>query len=172
MSALAVYRAQGGQRRLLVIGDGAERQRLGRLAADLQVAPHIDFLGAIYDQERVDALVASAYAMVHPFGVGLSIVSALVAGCPLIACADRRLHMPEFWLWRRGVTGWGFAPGGDETAALAGALGAADRTSPAAYRDMRSACRVAARQATTAGMARRAARALARWQAPSRRGIA
>lgn len=172
VTALAAYRAAGGHRRLLVIGDGAERWRLANLAAELQIAGQIDFLGAIYEQDRVDALVASAYAMVHPFGVGLSIVSALVAGCPLVACTDRRLHMPEFWLWRRGVTGWGFAPGGDETAALAGALAAADRTSPAAYRGMRAACRVAAHQATTAGMAERAARALAQWQIHSRPGVA
>lgn len=172
IAALAAYRAQGGRRRLLVIGDGAERARLAAFASELGLAGRIDFLGAIYDQERVDALVASAYAMVHPFGVGLSIVSAMVAGCPLVACADRRLHMPEFWLWRRGVTGWGFAAGGDETAALAAALGAADRTPPDIYRDMRTACRVAARQATTAGMAERAARALTRWQAPMRAGVA
>ena len=154
LRAWCAYRTQGGRRALQVIGDGSLRPALEALVADLPLRSELRLHGAVYEPERVEALIAGSFAMIHPSGVGLSIATAFQQGCPLIACADPRRHMPEFWLWREGLTGWGWdEQGTDAAASLAEVLRRADATGLPRYRGMRAACRHASSRASTVRMA-------------------
>ncbi len=68
-------------RRLLVVGDGRDRERLQGMAG-----PMIEFRGRL-PREQVAALLAAARALIWP-GVedyGLAPVEAMAAGCPVVA---------------------------------------------------------------------------------------
>lgn len=83
---------------LMVIGDGIERRRIARLAAD---SPHIRLRQPMYDRSALAAIMASSDALIHaseaePFGLVAS--EAMASGLPLIVpdtggcaeVADRR----------------------------------------------------------------------------------
>jgi glycosyltransferase involved in cell wall biosynthesis len=70
---------------LVVVGDGPERQRLEHLAAELNAASHVRFLGHRDDARRwlagCDVYVNSSISE----GVSLTILEAMAAGLPVIA---------------------------------------------------------------------------------------
>lgn len=73
--------------RLIVAGDGPERAELEALAERLQIAPRVQFLGAV-DRDALPDLYASADAFVFPSTTetqGLVQAEALAAGAYLIA---------------------------------------------------------------------------------------
>jgi glycosyltransferase involved in cell wall biosynthesis len=75
---------------LTVVGDGPERGRLERLAADLGIAPQVSFAGAL-PRGGVLALLARADLMLFPAegeGFGLVAAEALMRGVPVVACWD------------------------------------------------------------------------------------
>ncbi|HSY24013.1 MAG TPA: sugar transferase [Polyangiaceae bacterium] len=81
---LAVRAFQGRSERLVVVGDGAERGRLERLAG-----PNVELLHRV-DDATLDALCASCKALLHT-GVddfGMVMVEALATGKPVLACAE------------------------------------------------------------------------------------
>jgi glycosyltransferase involved in cell wall biosynthesis len=71
------------RRRLVVVGDGADRERLARLAG-----PNVELRGRVDDDELV-RLYASCRAVVHPAldDFGIVPVEALAAGRPVVAFA-------------------------------------------------------------------------------------
>lgn len=78
--------------RYVVIGEGPERQALGRLAHELGVADQVIFLGRVSDRERDCAYAAARAFIMLPVasrsdieGFGIVYVEALVRGIPLIA---------------------------------------------------------------------------------------
>ena len=157
VEAFREYRRTGGQRRLLFIGAGPETAALRLQAADL--AEVVEFAGPVYEADRLDAYLRGAAAVVHPLAMGLSINTAFGYGLPVIACADHRRHMPEFWVWQQGVTGEGFvAKPGQEAAAipaLCAALRASDTWDASVYSRMAQAARAAVEPLTTGAMAER-----------------
>ncbi|MGD0675037.1 MAG: sugar transferase [Polyangiaceae bacterium] len=81
---LALRAFEGRSERLVVVGEGPERTRLGRLAG-----PNVTLLPRVDDAE-LDALCAGCQALLHT-GVddfGMVMVEALAAGRPVIACAE------------------------------------------------------------------------------------
>lgn len=73
--------------RLVIAGDGSERQALERLVQRLGVDGSVDFLGYRAD---VAALLSSAAMAVAPTpreGLGLSAIEAMAAGVPVVASA-------------------------------------------------------------------------------------
>jgi glycosyltransferase involved in cell wall biosynthesis len=153
----AAYRQRGGGRSLLLIGDGPETPALRLLAADLGAA--VIFAGPVYDAGGLDWHLRSAAAVIHPLAMGLSINTAFGYGLPVVACADARRHMPEFWVWQDCFNGLGFsAPRGHEESAvpgIAGALVQLDDLSPAAYACLALAAHNVVAPLTTTAMAER-----------------
>ncbi len=157
LRAFDAYAAAGGRRRLVVVGGGPEADRYRSIAAALTLGERVVFAGARFKAE-LDAAFARAAFMVHPFGIGLSINTAFARGVPLIACADARMHMPEFWLHEDGRTGFGFPRGMDEDSderALTATLLRCDRIDAATYEQMSAGALAAAARASTAVMAER-----------------
>jgi glycosyltransferase involved in cell wall biosynthesis len=79
-----------GTIRLVIVGDGSERQQLEQLAADLGVTDRVTFEGAP-DDTRVAALYADALAVIYtPFDedYGYVTLEAFLAHKPVITAAD------------------------------------------------------------------------------------
>ena len=75
---------------LTVVGDGPERGRLERLAADLDVTSLVTFAGAL-PRPRILEMLARADLMLFPAegeGFGLVAAEALMRGVPVVACWD------------------------------------------------------------------------------------
>jgi glycosyltransferase involved in cell wall biosynthesis len=124
VEALALLRAEGRELRLDVVGEGPERERLGRLAAELGVERQVRFHGFVSPEalrERFsacDAFVLPAVidAKGDTEGLGVVLIEALEHGKPVIASAAGGI--PD--IVRDGETGLLVPPGDPE--ALAGAL--------------------------------------------------
>ena len=73
--------------RLLIAGDGPERERLEALAAEFQL-PNVEFLGYVSDEQKLQ-LLASADLFCSPaiFGesFGIVLLEAMASGLPLVA---------------------------------------------------------------------------------------
>lgn len=74
---------------LLIAGDGAERQRLEAIVAELGLQDRVRFLGSV-NRKRVPGLLAGARALTlpsryEPFGIAL--LEAMAAGVPAVATA-------------------------------------------------------------------------------------
>jgi glycosyltransferase involved in cell wall biosynthesis len=105
--------------RLLVVGDGAERAALERLAASLEVAGTVVFTGPRHD---IGALLAGSDVFVLPSrleGVSNALLEAMGAGLPIVAGDDTLGGNRS--VVRDGHEGYLVRP--DDRAALARALG-------------------------------------------------
>jgi glycosyltransferase involved in cell wall biosynthesis len=99
----------GADVRLAVVGDGPERAALEALAAQLQVAERVDFLGAVAHSE-VDGLLRRSDIFCLPsFAEGVPIVLMEAMAMELPVVASRVMGIPE--LVEDGVTGRLIAPG-------------------------------------------------------------
>lgn len=95
--------------RAVIIGDGAERERLERRFAELDV--DAEFLGPVYDQYRLRELYAQADAALSIGGAGLNVTQAMSFAVPVIAEADHPDSSPEIEAVEEGVSGRYFAHG-------------------------------------------------------------
>ena len=85
LDGFAAARAAGAPVRLLVVGDGYEREMLERRAAVLGIAPSVTFTGF---REDARGLMQSVDVVVHVpefEGFGLALVEAMAASRPVIA---------------------------------------------------------------------------------------
>jgi glycosyltransferase involved in cell wall biosynthesis len=74
--------------RLGIVGDGPERDRLRKLAADLGLRERVDFLGFVEDHDEVLAQMRAATVFCSPStreGFGITVVEAMAAGCAVVA---------------------------------------------------------------------------------------
>jgi glycosyltransferase involved in cell wall biosynthesis len=81
--ALAELRARGLAARLVLVGDGPMHPDLVRLAAELGVAEHVVFLGALPLAQAL-ATVRAADIYFAPYQ-GNALVEAMAVGCPVVA---------------------------------------------------------------------------------------
>ena len=81
---LAVRAFAGRRGRLIVVGDGSDRDRLARLAG-----PNVELRGRVDDSE-LDALYGRCHAVIHPAldDFGIVPVEAMAAGRPVVAFAE------------------------------------------------------------------------------------
>ena len=105
---------------LTIVGDGPARPGLERLTADLAIGFRVDFRGAEYDDARLAELHAAADVYAHPAHLGLSALSAMGHGLPVVAGDDPDRHGPEARCVVDGGTGLRFRH--DDPAALAETL--------------------------------------------------
>jgi glycosyltransferase involved in cell wall biosynthesis len=106
---------------LLIAGDGPERDRLARLAAD---APNVSLLGYV-DEDRKRRLLSGAAASVvnaEREDFGLTTVEALASGTPVVGVAEGMTQH----LVHDGVTGVTYERGVDNLRAAAHRVGEAD----------------------------------------------
>lgn len=71
----------------ILVGDGSERKHLERLADELRVAKHIEFVGAVPHTD-IPSYLGRATVFVRPArseGLGTSFLEAMAAGLPIIA---------------------------------------------------------------------------------------
>jgi glycosyltransferase involved in cell wall biosynthesis len=73
--------------RLDIVGDGSQRAALRRLAKSAGIAASVRFLGARDDVAAHMAESALLFAPCATEGLGLSVLEAMAAGLPVVACA-------------------------------------------------------------------------------------
>jgi glycosyltransferase involved in cell wall biosynthesis len=87
IEALGALRLRRPDLELVIVGRGAERERLAALAAELGLADRVCFTGFVDDAER-DRLVASARLAVCPSvkeGWGITVIECNALGVPVVA---------------------------------------------------------------------------------------
>jgi glycosyltransferase involved in cell wall biosynthesis len=103
--------------RLVIVGDGPERQSLERIR-DEAACGRIDILGQIDDVERLRQLYAPAIAAVSPGYAGLSVIQSFCFGVPILIARDEP-HAPEIEAAKEGLNALFFSSDdADELAAL------------------------------------------------------
>jgi len=135
IEAAAILKAQGREVDVLLVGEGPERGRLERLAAERGV--RCVFYGACYDEAVLCRLIMMSNVMVAPGVIGLAAVHAHAYGTPVVTKREPEGHGPEFEAVVPGVNG-AFFRGGD-AADLARALAEWTR-SPRADEAVRERC--------------------------------
>jgi len=86
--AVGKLRDDGIPARLVIIGDGPERDAIAAL-------PYLTCLGSIHNAEQVADWMAICVAVVVPDAVGLVAVHALASMVPVVTLANGRSHGPE-----------------------------------------------------------------------------
>lgn len=76
---------QGGKARLVIAGDGPERQRLVELAATLGIADTVTFLGEVADVPEVLSRASIYVQPSHVEGLSNSVLEAMASGLPIVA---------------------------------------------------------------------------------------
>jgi len=87
IEAFARVHKQAPEAELVLVGDGVERTALGKQAAGLGVAEHVQFLGT---RDDVPALLATFDVFVLPSrteGLPMALLEAMAAGLPIVATA-------------------------------------------------------------------------------------
>ncbi|MDD1532486.1 MULTISPECIES: glycosyltransferase [unclassified Bradyrhizobium] len=93
LEALAKLAASGKETRLLLVGDGPERSPLEAQAKRLNLS--VVFTGALYDEDRLGAMIYAADLTISPGKVGLTAVHSLMYGTPVITHDNPDAQMPE-----------------------------------------------------------------------------
>ncbi|WP_309396714.1 glycosyltransferase family 4 protein [Cerasicoccus maritimus] len=111
LEATAQLISYGESINVLLVGDGPEKERLENDVRKLGLESNIIFYGACYDAMRVSALMGLADVCVSPGNVGLTAISALEAGTPVITHGNACKQMPEYEAIIPGETGIFFNEG-------------------------------------------------------------
>ncbi len=107
--------------RLVVVGEGGERQALAKLAGECGIADRVEFAGAVADDELVELYAGCRAVVFAPFDedYGYVTLEALLSGKPVITANDSggTLEFVE-----DGLTGWVCEPVPDAVAGAVAAL--------------------------------------------------
>lgn len=87
------------------IGDGRERQALQARARELGMGEHVRWLGSVFDEPELAPWFLSSRLLVHPSGIGLTLLHAFGYGLPVVTQDDASAQMPEFDAFVPGETG-------------------------------------------------------------------
>ena len=99
---------------LTLIGNGPETQHLKKLSRDYGLCKAVQFVGEIYDEEKLARYFNRSHFLVQPGGVGLSVVHGFQYGLPMVTSASTIGQMPEYRYVEHLVTGYKYH--GDEKA--------------------------------------------------------
>ncbi len=80
----------------LFIGDGGARKDLESLVATYELEAYFNFYGACYDETILAQLIGASDICVSPGEVGLTAMTALGYGTPVISHDDFNHQMPEY----------------------------------------------------------------------------
>jgi glycosyltransferase involved in cell wall biosynthesis len=109
--ALSFLKAQGQLITWVVIGDGDQKRLLETLATKAGIQNQIIWCGEIYDEKELAPWFLTADILVHPGAIGLSLQHAMGYGLPVLTHHRSELHMPEFAVFKDGITGMTFEHG-------------------------------------------------------------
>lgn len=83
-----------GQSKLIIVGDGPEREKLKQRCSELGIESRVEFAGHVADAQQLSELYARCLASLSPGYVGLSITQSLGFGVPMIYARNEQ-HAPE-----------------------------------------------------------------------------
>ena len=108
LDALAALRANGVRARLVLVGDGPERERIERHSAQLKLDDMVVFKGRLGERDTLAEIATATILVLPSFMEGLPIVlmEAMALGVPVVA--SRVAGVPE--LIEDGVEGFLFRP--------------------------------------------------------------
>lgn len=90
--------------KLLLVGDGAERDKLEQLVADRGLSAKIEFLGKITDDNVLKGIFESSYICISPKQAGLSVLKSMAYGVPFVTI-ENAITGGEIFNIENGVTG-------------------------------------------------------------------
>lgn len=93
----------------LLVGKDVENMNLHELVKECDLEKNVHFFGPCYDDEILGNFFYNADVCVSPGNVGLTAMSAMSFGCPVISHNDFAEQMPEFEAIKPGKTGDFFA---------------------------------------------------------------
>lgn len=96
---------------LVFVGDGSARAETEAAVDRLGVRERVRFAGATYDEGRIAPWALSSTLLVHPGGIGLSLMHAFGYGIPVITTDRLELHGPEVEILEAGRNGLFFRHG-------------------------------------------------------------
>jgi glycosyltransferase involved in cell wall biosynthesis len=106
LEAVARLAQRGRRVHVALVGEGGERSNLEQLAARLNIADLVHFLGESYDERYLGLVVGASDLSVIPSGAGLSIMHALVFGTQVLIHDRVEHHFPEWEAVIEGKTGF------------------------------------------------------------------
>jgi glycosyltransferase involved in cell wall biosynthesis len=91
-----------------IIGKGMDEANIRELVDKKGLSGHTLFVGELYDEEKLAPWFLSAEMLVHPAGIGLTILHAFGYGLPVITHGRAEFHGPEYAAFAEGATGYNF----------------------------------------------------------------
>ena len=119
LDAMALLRERGLDLNLVLIGNGVAGYELEAKTRELGLNKNVWFYGACYEEDKISELIYNADLCVSPGNIGLTVIHALMFGCPCITHDDFKNQMPEFEAIIPGKTGAFFARGSVDSLARA-----------------------------------------------------
>jgi glycosyltransferase involved in cell wall biosynthesis len=102
-----------------VIGEGPERPRLESCVRERELDRHVRWVGSLFEESRLAPWFLTSKLLVHPTGIGLSLLHAFGYGLPVVTADDADIQMPEFDAFVPGETGILYRNGDVESLASA-----------------------------------------------------
>lgn len=96
---------QGKNCKLLIIGEGPEKEKIISYSKSCNVESKIIFFGACYDEKLLSLLYSISDVCVVPGDIGLSAIHSLSYGLPVVTHDDFSTHKPEFEAITDGLNG-------------------------------------------------------------------
>ncbi|WP_350291626.1 glycosyltransferase [uncultured Croceitalea sp.] len=90
---------------VLYVGDGQARKDLESLAQSLNISEYCHFYGACFKKEELEELFKISSLCISPGEVGLTAMSALGNGTPVLSHDDFNYQMPEYEAIEPGING-------------------------------------------------------------------
>ncbi|MCA9289363.1 MAG: glycosyltransferase family 4 protein [Phycisphaerales bacterium] len=81
--------------RILVVGKGADEANLRAAVERVGIGSVVEFLGPIYEEQRLAPVLCSSDVFVYPSNMGLSVLHAFGYALPVVTGDQRNLHGPE-----------------------------------------------------------------------------
>ncbi|HUW85217.1 MAG TPA: glycosyltransferase family 4 protein [Phycisphaerae bacterium] len=123
--------------KLVIIGDGPERDMIAKLIKRLDTTGAVDMVGAVFDEQELALYFMCAELAVSAGGIGLMVNHAFAYGVPVLTSDNLWIHGPEVAMIRPGVTGMFFR---DQQPSSLAACAATLMNDPAKRAQMRQAC--------------------------------
>lgn len=111
LHAMKILKEKGKKVNFLVVGKDVDHVNLKEKSKSLGISDQLYLYGPCYDEEKIGEMFYNADVCVSPGNVGLTAISSLTFGCPVITHDNFSYQGPEFEAVQPGVTGDFFKQG-------------------------------------------------------------